>query len=180
MDKGPSDVVFQRREKYSIREQRINHFEEMFNNFFDDVPKELTLKTDIVKNVLYKKTFKKEEKSSRNEEKVLKNKEKNYNLDEKFINTQEKYVKKENFIKIRPFSRIHMRAIKKRALVEKSSQNTESPSNIFTSDAQFSSYSPVSKVEKALTEMICHTPGGYYRGKLKRPRTRSSTIDSPL
>lgn len=80
-------------------------------------------------------------------------------------------------IRIRPRSRMEIEAIKRRALVERYSKEVESPVSIYSNDSIFTSFSPCSKSEKYSNEMVCHTPGGYYRGKLKRPRTKSNATE---
>ena len=80
-------------------------------------------------------------------------------------------------VRIRPRSRMEIEVIKRRALVERYSKEVEPPVSIFANDLIYTSFSPCSKSEKYTNEMVCHTPGGYYRGKLKRPRTRSNAFE---
>ena len=80
--------------------------------------------------------------------------------------------------KVRPLSRYQIKCIEKRAIPGRE-KRVSTPLSVFSGNEMFLSYSPVSKGENNLSEMVSHRPGGYYRGKLKRPKTGCKSIDTP-
>ena len=80
--------------------------------------------------------------------------------------------------KVRTLSRYEIKCIEKRAIPERDQRRVSTPLSVFSGNEVFKTFSTSTKAEKIFGEMVSHRPGGYYRGKLKRPKTGSKYIDT--